>query len=349
MVIKASAAAEIRALVEALSRGDEVRREAAVARLAIIGERAVERLLAAYRAPDAERAARAAILRALEPIGDPRALPAAEDALAEGGDVALAAIGVLRRLLNAACAATSLELLLRTAFDRRAEHRVRIAAIDVLQTESAAVRQQIVKALADDPDPLVRTRVREKDGTATDDDALWEDVLGGRLPDDPQRVRELLAARASTAPLNRLQGLVECVREREAAASHDAARAAWRALRGTIHQALAVRGSRLALYDLRETLDAASGALPGTYLAALQRVGDRSLLEPIAAALSRAPAGDEPWRVQLAQAFRTIAKRERVTRRHAAVRRIAERWPAVAAELGLGGPRAARAPHDLSS
>jgi hypothetical protein len=44
MVIKASAAAEIRLLVDALNSTDDVQREAAVARLAVIGPRAIERL-----------------------------------------------------------------------------------------------------------------------------------------------------------------------------------------------------------------------------------------------------------------------------------------------------------------
>ena len=49
MVIKASASAEIRLLVDALSGPDDVRRDAAAARLSVIGARAVERLLEAYK------------------------------------------------------------------------------------------------------------------------------------------------------------------------------------------------------------------------------------------------------------------------------------------------------------
>src|SRR3990167_8946536 len=46
---------------------------------------------------------------------------------------------------------------------------------------------------------------------------------------------------------------------------------------------LADRGSRLALYDVRETLETVPGPLPVEFLSALTAVGDVSCLEPIAA------------------------------------------------------------------
>ena len=85
MVIKASAAAGVRALVLDLASPDEVRREAAIARIAVIGDRAVPHILSALTA-SRDRVARTAMLRALEPIGDPRAAAVAREALAEGGD-----------------------------------------------------------------------------------------------------------------------------------------------------------------------------------------------------------------------------------------------------------------------
>ena len=104
MVIKASAAAEVTALVRALTgagadpRADDVQREAAIARLSVIGGRAVDKLHRAYEGTT-DLATRLAILRTLEAIPDHRNLPLAADALAGGGDVAIAAIGVLRALL----------------------------------------------------------------------------------------------------------------------------------------------------------------------------------------------------------------------------------------------------------
>jgi HEAT repeat protein len=84
MVIKASASTEIRALVDALGGSDDVHREAAIARLGIIGARAVDRLTDAY-ANTTTRSTRLAILRALEVIGDHRSAPLARQALGEGG------------------------------------------------------------------------------------------------------------------------------------------------------------------------------------------------------------------------------------------------------------------------
>ena len=80
MAIKASAAVEIRTLVEALAGDDDVRREAAIARLGIIGPRAVDRLIESYTS-SSNRRTHAAILRALEGIGDVRSAPLARTAL----------------------------------------------------------------------------------------------------------------------------------------------------------------------------------------------------------------------------------------------------------------------------
>ena len=55
--------AELNDLIEALGATDEIARESAVARLALIGPRAAERLL--QLAPAAEPRARAGMLRAL--------------------------------------------------------------------------------------------------------------------------------------------------------------------------------------------------------------------------------------------------------------------------------------------
>ena len=99
MSIKASAAAEIRQLTAALRGEDEVRREAAIARLAIIGARAVDALLRTY-ADTADRDTRIAVLRTLEPIGDRRTIAIAREAITGGGDLAQAAASALRGLLD---------------------------------------------------------------------------------------------------------------------------------------------------------------------------------------------------------------------------------------------------------
>src|SRR5262245_8904085 len=123
MPIKASASTEIRALVDALCGSDDVKREAAIARLAVIGSRAVDRLITTF-STTRDRAARVAILRALEPMGDHRTLSVARQGIAEGGDVAIAAVGVIRNLLDSpqrGVASTALDCLVAIALKEGAE------------------------------------------------------------------------------------------------------------------------------------------------------------------------------------------------------------------------------------
>lgn len=322
MVIKASAAGEIRALVEALGSADEVRREAAIARLAIIGPRAVDRLIAAYRSTP-ERDTRIAILRALEPARDRRTLLIARTALAAGGDEAIAAATALRGLLDvphAATAAGALDALVAAALDPTAERRVRVATIEAMRDMPAGIRDRVAAALG--PDALLP----ERDEAAPQ--AAWADARDGRLPDDPVALRDLVRARASFAPLGDLQKLIDFVRAREHAARAGAKRAGWQSVRGALHQSLALRGSRIAVYDLRESVEGAAGPLPASFLTALHVVGDESCLAPLAAAHASAPAGS-PWRQQLAAAFHAIVKRQRITRRSAVMKKIAARWPEI--------------------
>ena len=107
----------------------------------------------------------------------------------------------------------------------------------------------------------------------------------------------------------------------------------WRALRGAAHQALAARNSRLALYDLRDSL-LEPDRLPVAFLAALEEIGDATCLETLAAAYEASSrSGDAWWREHVAAAFRAIMHREGLTRRHAAVKRTMARWPEAAADL----------------
>jgi hypothetical protein len=114
--------------------------------------------------------------------------------------------------------------------------------------------------------------------------------------------------------------------ERERAQKKAAAVNDWRAARGAVHQALALRGSRVALYDLRETFARASGPLPSSFLAAVTMIGDESCVEPLASAYANATT-DARWKGQLAQAFRAVVKRERITKRHSALRRALAKAP----------------------
>ena len=143
----------------------------------------------------------------------------------------------------------------------------------------------------------------------------------------------LIAAQAARAPLASLHRLVGVVRARESAERGDA-RTDWLVARAAIHLALAARRSTVALYDLRETLEAAKEPLPVGFLAALTGIGDASCLEPLAAAYARAKGPRHDWwRTHLASAFQDIVRREHLTRRHAAVKKVLARWPDAAAAL----------------
>ena len=325
MVIKASTSVEVRTLVEALndtSRSSHVEREAAIARLMVIGGRAVARLVDAY-GKTTDRAGRVAILRALEGIGDHRALATARTALDEGGDVAVAAVGVLRSLLTSEherSAESALDALVDLTLDAARDRRLRQAAFDALQEMPPDVRARVAEALSGDSD-------------ATEADAVWQDAVNGRLPDAPDILRDLVTARAPKTPLNTLRKMIDATRtkERDAEASQ---KDGWLALRGSLHQALALRGSRVAVYDLRETIerqettkDVDARRVPASFIAALQVLGDRSCLEPIAALWGRSIGVDAHLRHQLASAFHEIAKREKVTKRDALMKRIAAKWP----------------------
>ena len=331
MVIKASASTEIRQLVSALSGSDEVRRETAIARLSIIGERAVDRLLAAYE--DGTRDVKVAVLRALEAIGDRRAIVVARRALGEAGDVAIAGASTLRGLLgaeHAGTAADALDTLVAVALDAGAERRVRLAAFDALRDVPGDVRDRVASALREDPDTGLQARAVDAPREAATAEAIWQDALEGRLPETPADLREVLQARGANAPLGVIQKLIDAVRALEGSLSGPR-RAEWRAVRGALHQALALRGSRLAVYDLRETVAGVHGPLPLSFLSALHVVGDESCLEALATAYSQSPAEGLHWRHQLVAAFRAIAKRERITKRHPLMKRLAARWPDAAA------------------
>jgi hypothetical protein len=334
MVIKASAASEIRQLLESLSGEDEVRREAAIARLAVIGGRAVDRLIAAYSSA-ATRETKVAVLRALEFAGDRRTLPIARAAIAEGGDVGIAGIATVRALLDSPhgqTGADALDLLVSAALQSTGERRVRLASYQAIQ-DIPDVGQRVAAALQTDPDPGLKASAGDVPREAAAAEAIWQDALEGRLPDTPAMLRVVAQAKAPADALGALLKVIDAVRAHEGAIPAGPKREEWRAVRGALHQALALRGSRIATYDLRETLEEAREPLPVSFLAALHVIGDESCLEPLASAYAMTPGEDARWRHQLGAAFRAITRREKITRRHAAMKRIVSRWPDAAREL----------------
>jgi len=310
MPIKPPPGAEIRDLVAALDGPDAVARESAIARLTLIAPRAVDALLRAYDA--GSPAARAGILRALERAASTRTLPIARQALQTGNvDGQLAAIPLLRAITasgQGGAAREALDALVAAALDDSRPVAVRDAA-----REAAGL-----------PAPPVGPS-READE--------WAAALDGHLPASPDALKRAVQAHRVTARLTDLQRLIDRVRARERKEDNPTTREQWRIVRGAIHQALAARNSRLALYDLRDSL-LESGRLPVAFLAAIEEIGDPSCVETLAAAYDASSRSSDPWwREHLASAFRAIVQREGLTRRHAAIKRALARWPDATADL----------------
>jgi HEAT repeat protein len=334
VAIKASSSKQIDALVADLGAAGAVTRESAVARLTVMGARAVERLIA-VAASAGDVAARAAAWRTLEAIGDQRALEPALEALADLGldpSLGVAAAGVAGVHLRSAQGASAVDRLAAVLLDRTRPDTVRLAALRALRTLDPATIAPILASLAHDPSPTIRARADlEDDGTPHGGDHPAAVVIRAAedgLPDDAGALRQALSRAGDAVPLPLLLRIVERVREREASSSHAAGvREEWTLTRAAAHVALANRDSRLALYDLRESLETSAAPLPVECLAALSLVGDASCLDAIAAAHAR--ARNTWWRQHLADAFRTIVTRERLTRRHAVLKKIEKRWPEV--------------------
>ncbi len=323
MSIRASSAAQIETLIDDLSGVSDVKREAAVARLAVIGARAVTRLVE-LGGSGASPQARAAGFRALEAIGDARGLDAA---LRAAGDrdaaVAVAAIGVARVFIRGAHSVRVVDRLSAVGLDQRRPDAVRVAAVRALRELEPATVAPLLKTLSRDRSEAVRTAAQPAEPAGADHSAALARAAEGALPDDPPALKAAIAAAAGTVPLPQLLAVLERVREREAAEGK-ARRSAWTAVRAAAHLALARRDSRLALYDLRESLERTREPLPVDMLAALGLIGDASCLEAIASA--RARVADEWWRDRLQQAFDSIVRRERLTARHAVMRRIRAKY-----------------------
>jgi hypothetical protein len=339
VVIRPSASSEIQQLVADL-RDDgpeaDVRRETAIARLRVIGPRAVGRILSALTGkPAPSPGGRVAMLRALDGQPDARIVGVVLDALDdEAADVQRAAAGTARGLLDGPRGAQVLDRLAGIALDHGRHPRVRAAATAALGGLPANTTSPVLTRLREDPDPAVRDAAAAGPTAVTADDpqAALEAAADGRLPADPQLLMYLVGDAAAAAPVSVLHRLVTALREAEAAPG-DSARgnhraSEWRAVRGAVHAALARRESRVALYDLRETIESAAEALPREYLDAAALAGDAECLEAIGHAYARAAARapQTAWRASLRAAAHAIVAREKLTRRHAVVKRLKGRF-----------------------
>jgi len=337
VAIRASSSKQIDALIADLRAGTAVAREAAVARLTIIGARGVERLLELAQSR-ADPVGRAAAFRTLEAIADPRALGPALQALDDTGideAAAIAAVGVARVFVRGALGASAVDRLTTVALDRARPEPVRVAALRAMRELESSTLAPLLKSLIDDPSPAVRAEAETGSTNGSDSDPLVTLTRAAQtgLQNDPDALRRAIVRAGDAIALPLLLRIVERVREREAL-EPSAQRPAWTTTRAAAHVALANRGSRLALYDLRESIEAASAPLPVEFLTALSTVGDASCLEAIGSAHAR--SADAWWRTHLADAFRTIAAREGITRRRAVMKRVERKYPGVFGDMAKG-------------
>jgi HEAT repeat protein len=329
VVIRASSAAAISALVADLASEHAVTREAAIARLTVIGGRAVGRLVALARDRDATPGARAAALQALAGIGDPQGLEPALEALGETDqDIAQAAIMVARAFLDSPQGIAALDRLTAIVLDRQRATADRLAALNALSDLGASALHPILAALADDRDKTLAAAagLRRRRPAASPADQL-DDAARGVLGDDPTALRQAIVVAGDEVPPDTLRQIIEAVHVREGGEPVEK-RPPWSAVRASAHAVLARRGSREALYDLRETIASAREPIAVEFVAAATTIGDASCLDAIATAYAKSPAGasgHDWWRAHLVDAFRTIVRREALTRRHKAVQRIARR------------------------
>jgi hypothetical protein len=317
LVIKPSSAGEIARLVDTLLGGTPVEREAAAARLRVLGTRAATHLLA-----DLDRVSpsqQVVLLQVLEGIRDSRILPRLIPLLAdpETRAAALAATGPQMASARSAARERAAAALDRLAGDPAVTEETRGAAREAL-ARAAQSRPSVRRGAAAAPDrpPASRAQPPSTAGPANEP------------ADDPSIWRQRLAGEGSRLPISQLHDLVDRLRTRERRAEREPEALEWAAARALAHQRLAERGSRLALYDLRETLHGWHDELPNGFIVAVAQVGDAACLESVATAYERARNG---WvRSELVTAFRRILERERLTRRHATVKRAARRSPGLA-------------------
>ncbi|MEO6222276.1 MAG: hypothetical protein ABIP90_03435 [Vicinamibacterales bacterium] len=311
-----------------LVSGDLQRRQMALARLAVIGSRATTALVSVASDNAQGDDARVAAFEALEAIGDGRAISAAINTLTGSNEpVAVAAVGVLGRLARDkdARATRAFDQLASLALSSGAAPVIRLAALTALEGQPERLLKPIYAALAKDPASKVVARVTRRQAGGVES---LESLVAMGLPADPEVIAAVARDDGDRTPLMALKRAVDAVRAIEAKTTDTPTRERWTVVRGVLHQQLGARGSRLALYDLREALEGATYRLPVGFLSAAAVVGDTACLTPLARAWVESAHDDRWWRDHLAEAFRAIVAREALPRRHPALRSLLERWPA---------------------
>ena len=174
-----------------------------------------------------------------------------------------------------------------------------------------------LKRLASSSEPEGPPGPDRHGGRTALDDRLVEELASPRLPPRRPRGRSRRSPGVGPPPSRRCRGPSSAWPLRRGA---DAASLRARA---ALHEALAALDSRVALYDLRETIEAHPGAVMPALLLAASRVGDASL----APALARAVAEDTALLDGCAGALAAIVARERLRKTSAALQGRPARAP----------------------
>jgi HEAT repeat protein len=328
----------IQQLLGRLASESAAERESGVAGLTLLGTRVVEPLGAFL--PGATRAARLAALEVLERIGDRAALPRILDLVADTDEtIALRALeaagnradpravptlaavlqgrgkGPRRRgaalalaRLQAAGLVEALDPLAARLLDEGEEAGLRVAILDALLTlrprPAPATLRPLLKRLAASSDPELRARAKpQARGTALDERLVVELVAPGLSDAAVERVTAALARRGAPA-IPALRAALERLGPPRRGLAHGASLRA----RAAIHQALAALNSRVALYDLRETLASRPRAVMPALLRAAGRIGDASVVPVLAGVVAEEAELLDPC----AEALAAIAAREKL-------------------------------------
>jgi hypothetical protein len=331
LAIRASLSREVSTLLSDLASDRAVVREAAVARLTVIGARAATALAALAVDRKASADARSAALRVIEGTAAPQGLATALSVLDESDDeIVKSAIAALRPHIRGAGGAVVVDRLTAIALDQQRRVPVREAALRALLELDKGSLRPLLSQLRKDASPEIAALAANHRTTPEEPSQLVASAAEGRLPPDGELLRRAITRAGSTLTLPDVLRLIERVHGHEKSVPA-ATRRQWQAARAAAHLVLARRGSRIALYDLRETVQRAKEPLAVDFVAALDAIGDASCLEALARAYGSTK--DEWWRAHLIRTFRTIVRRERLTRRHAVVRKLRERSPALLDEL----------------
>ncbi len=282
--------------------------------------------------------ARAAVLAVLERLATPRALEAAVPLLSSADPaVAAAAVGAIRPHLSARDPATATRVfsaLVAVCLDPARPDSVRLAALEAIGDLGAGSVDPIRQKLQADPNPRLRRAAGAMDGegAASTVAAARLEAAAEHPGDDAPAIGTLVREAGAQVSLSVLHRLILRLEERERSAATPEIAAAWSVVRAATHRALAERNSRLAVFELRAALERTPPEAIDDLLAAAAAVGDGACLEPLAGMAMRLPSAAA--RARVAAAFQAIVRRERLTRRHAAVKKAIERWPESGALLG---------------